>query len=73
LSEALVWLSSLSIYCFKNQQRTVAKVFETVDDAASKFMASGSCPLILNDVISSAPDNILEFGLNGASFYASAH
>ena len=60
LSEALVWLSSLSIYCSKNQQRIVSQVFGTVDDAASKFVATGSCPLALNDVISSALNNIVE-------------
>jgi hypothetical protein len=60
LSEALVWLSSLSIYCSESQQKEIVKSFRAVDQAVSDFVNSTSQQSNLQNVISSVLDSIVE-------------
>ncbi len=60
LSEALVWLSSLSIYCSENQQQEIINAFRVVEQAVSDFISSDSRSLNLQSVISSVLDGVIE-------------
>ncbi len=60
LSEALVWLSSLSIYCSESQQKEVIKAFRKVDQAVTDSLDSGLQQSNLQSVISSVLDSIVE-------------
>lgn len=60
LSEALVWLSSLSIYCSENQQQEIINAFRVVEQAVSDFISSDSRSLNLQSVISSVLDSVIE-------------
>jgi hypothetical protein len=59
LSEILVWLSAVSIYCSKNQQPKIAHATQIVNKAVCDFVNSGSVKSDLQNVISSAL-NIVE-------------
>lgn len=60
LSEALVWLSSLSIYCSENQQKEIINAFRVVEQAVSDLITSDSRPFNLQSVISSVLDSVIE-------------
>ncbi len=60
LSEALVWLSSLSIYCSENQQKEIINAFRVVGQAVSDLITSDSRPLHLQSVILSVLDSVIE-------------
>lgn len=47
LSESLVWLSSLLIYCSENQQEEIINAFKVVEQAVSDLITSDSRPLNL--------------------------
>jgi hypothetical protein len=42
LSEILVWLSAVSIYCSKNQQSKIAQVIKVVNKAVCDFVNADS-------------------------------
>ncbi|PSB17538.1 hypothetical protein C7B65_18270 [Phormidesmis priestleyi ULC007] len=54
LSEILVWLSAVSIYCSKNQQSKIAHTTQVVNKAVCDFVNSGSATSDLQNVISTA-------------------
>jgi hypothetical protein len=54
LSEILVWLSAVSIYCLKSQQSRIAHATQVVNKAVCDFVNSGSVTSDLQNVISSA-------------------
>jgi hypothetical protein len=58
LSEILVWLSAVSIYCSKNQQSKIADTTQVVDKAVCDFVNSGSTIFDLQNVISTALDTV---------------
>jgi hypothetical protein len=58
LSEILVWLSAVSIYCSKNQQSKIADTSQVVDKAVCDFVNSGSTISDLQNVISTALDTV---------------
>lgn len=60
LSESLVWLSSLSIYCSENQQKEIISAFRVVEQAVSDLVTSNSHPSNLQKVISSVLDSVIE-------------
>ena len=60
LSESLVWLSSLSIYCSENQQKEIISAFRVVEQAVSDLVTSNSRPSNLQNVISSVLDSVIE-------------
>lgn len=60
LSESLVWLSSLSIYCSENQQKEIINAFRVVENAVSDLVTSNSRPSNLQNVISSVLDSVIE-------------
>ena len=60
LGEALVWLSSLSIYCSENQQQEVINAFRVVEQAVSDLITSDSRLLNLQSVILSVLDSVIE-------------
>jgi hypothetical protein len=60
LSESLVWLSSLSIYCSENQQKEIINAFRVVEQAVSDLITSDSRPLNLQSIISSVLDSVIE-------------
>ena len=60
LSESLVWLSSLSIYCSKNQQKEIINAFRVVEQAVSDLVASNSHPSNIQNAISSGLDSVME-------------
>lgn len=54
LSEILVWLSVISMYCSKSQQSKIAHATQVVKKAVSDFVNSGLAMSDLQDMISSA-------------------
>ena len=60
LSESLVWLSFLSIYCSENQQKEVINAFRVVEQAVSDLVTSNSHPSNIQNAISSVLDSVIE-------------
>ena len=60
LSESLVWLASLSIYCSENQKKEIINAFRVVEQAVSDVVTSNSHPSNIHNTISSVLDNIIE-------------
>jgi gas vesicle protein len=59
LSEVLVWLSAVSMYCSRSQQSEIARVTKTVNESVCSFVNSNSLEKFdLPHVISSALETV---------------